>query len=92
MPEPSSQEEYTLQNESRRILNLIVQDKRLNLPDEVKDRAHAIKFVGDETQPFFPVPIKCTEAHAGLVGAIGLLANAITKARYGIEQEVQVDV
>jgi len=84
--------EYTLQNESKRIFDVIVGDERLNIPDEVKDLAHTVKFAGDETQPFFPVPYKCAEAQSSVIGVVGLFANAIGKARYGIVQEVEVDV
>jgi hypothetical protein len=83
---------YTIQSESQRIYELIVDDARLNLPDEVKALKDRIQFVGDETQPFFPVPFKAAESQAGLLGYVGLLALAIAQERYGIEQECQIDV
>lgn len=83
---------YTLQAEAARILSLILNDERLNAPLEVKKLASTVHFVGDETQPFYPTPYKAAEAQAGLCGYLGLLANAISKARYNIEQEVEVDV
>lgn len=88
----SSKEEYTLQKESQRIFESLVNDKGINLPDEIKALAHTVKFTGDETQPFFPVPYKVAETQAGIIGIVGLLANAIGKARFGAEQEVEVDV
>lgn len=48
----SSKEEYTLQKESQRIFESLVNDKGINLPDEIKALAHTVKFTGDETQPF----------------------------------------
>ncbi|KAL6228856.1 hypothetical protein BDW75DRAFT_250532 [Aspergillus navahoensis] len=83
---------YTIQSEAQRIYESIIKDSRLNVPEEVRELAEKIHFVGDETQPFFPVPYKCAEAQAGLLGYVGLLALAIAKDRYGIEQRIEVDV
>lgn len=83
---------YTIQAESQAIFERLVHDPRLNLPDEVKGLASTIKFVGEEQHPFFPVPYRCAEAQAGLLGYVGLLANAISRDRYQVEQSVEVDV
>lgn len=83
---------YTLQAEAARIFELIVNDQRLNVPDQVKELASTVHFGGDETQPFYPVPFKAAETQAALCGYMGLLASAISKARYGVEQKVHVDV
>ncbi|OAL45653.1 CoA-transferase family III [Pyrenochaeta sp. DS3sAY3a] len=83
---------YTLQSEAQKIYNSIRKDPRLNLPKEIRELADRVHFVGDETQPFFPVPVKCAESQAGLLGYIGLLALAIAKDRYKIDQHVEVDV
>ncbi|OAP56478.1 hypothetical protein AYL99_09657 [Fonsecaea erecta] len=83
---------YTIQSEARRIYETIVSDPRLNLPEEVKRLEDKIQFTGDESDAFFPVPFKAAESQAGLLGYIGLLALAISKDRYGIEQECQIDV
>lgn len=83
---------YTIQGEAKRIFELILHDPRLNAPSEVKALESTVSFVGEETQPFYPVPFKAAEAQAGLCGYLGLLANAISKQRYGTEQEVVVDV
>lgn len=83
---------YTLQAEAARIFDLIINDSRLNVPDQVKELASTVHFGGDETQPFYPAPFKAAETQAALCGYMGLLANAISKARYGIEQDVHVDV
>lgn len=88
----SPTEEYTLQKESQRIFESLVNDKGIGLPDEIKALAHTVKFTGDEVQPFFPVPYKVAETQAGIIGIVGLLANAIGKARFGVEQDVEVDV
>ena len=85
-------EEYTLQAEAETIFQQIVHDSRLDVPGSVKDLASSVKFVGDETKPFYPVPYKCAEAQASLLGYVGLFANAISKDRYGIEQDVEIDV
>jgi len=83
---------YTLQGEAERIFLQLVDDARLDVPEEIKKLVPSVHFVGDETQPFYPVPYKCAEAQAALVGYIGLFASAISKERYGIEQDVEVDV
>lgn len=83
---------YTLQSEAQKIYDSIWKDPRLNLPKEVQELADRVHFVGDETQPFFPVPVKCAESQAGLLGYIGLLALAIAKDRYKFDQHVEVDV
>lgn len=90
--EATGDEKYTLQAEASRIFHLIVNDKRLNAPEEAIKLASTVKFVGDETKPFYPTPFKAAEAQAGLCGYVALLANAISKARYGIDQEVEIDV
>jgi hypothetical protein len=83
---------YTLQSESRRIYDSIWSDSRLQVPAEVKALADRVRFAGDETQPFYPVPHKCAEAQAGILGVIGLFALAIAKERHDIDQEVEIDV
>ncbi|KAJ4231853.1 hypothetical protein NW757_013857 [Fusarium falciforme] len=83
---------YTLQGEANRIFHLILNDPRLQTPDEVKSFASQVKFVGDETQPFYHSPWKCAEAQAGLLGYVGIFALAIAKERYGVEETVEVDV
>ena len=87
----SAENQYTLQSESLRIFELIVNNPSLRVPGEVKKLSNTVQFVGDETEPFFPVPHKVAEAQAGLLGYVGLLANTISKERYGIEQTVLVD-
>jgi hypothetical protein len=87
-----AEEPYTIQSEARRIFNAILTDPRLNVPEDVQKLTDKIDFVGKETEPFFPVPYKCAEAHAGLLGYIGVLGLAISKDRYGIEQHVEIDV
>ncbi|KAK5047058.1 hypothetical protein LTR84_007000 [Exophiala bonariae] len=85
-------EPYTLQSEAKRIYYQIVHDSRLNTPSEIRDLIDNIQFVGEETQPFYPVPYKCAEAQAGLLGYIGLLAVAIARDRYKDEQLIEIDV
>jgi hypothetical protein len=83
---------YTLQAEAHKIYETIVNDPRLNVPDEVKDLADRVRFVGEETQPFYPVPFKCAESQAGLLGHVALLALAIAKDRYGFDQSCEIDI
>ncbi|KIW90066.1 uncharacterized protein Z519_09497 [Cladophialophora bantiana CBS 173.52] len=88
----NSEKPYTLQAEAQRIYETIVNDPRLNVPEDVKALADRIHFVGEETQPFYPVPYKCAESQAGLLGHVGLLALAIAKDRYVIDQSCEIDV
>ncbi|KAJ4318832.1 hypothetical protein N0V84_006645 [Fusarium piperis] len=83
---------YTLQAEADRIFKSMVSDERLNLPQEAKQFASRVKFVGSETEPFYPVPFKCAESQAAVLGYIGTLALAISKARFNLDQDVSVDV
>jgi hypothetical protein len=83
---------YSLQSEAQRIYESIVNDPRLNVPSEVKALVDQIQFVGDETQPFFPVPFKAAESQAGLLGCVGLFALAIARERYGIDEKSEIDV
>lgn len=86
------EDQYTLQSEAERIFYKIVNDPRLNVPEEARKLASSVRFTGDETKPFFPVPWKCAESQGGIVGYVGLLANTIAKERYGTDQVVEVDV
>jgi hypothetical protein len=52
---------YTLQAEAERIFTSIVSDPRLDLPKEAQEFVSRVKFVGNETQPFYPTPFKCAE-------------------------------
>lgn len=83
---------YTLQSEARRIYHEIVNDPCLYTPTEIRDLIDNVRFVGEETQPFYPVPYKCAESQAGLLGYIGLLALAIARDRYKEEQCIDIDV
>jgi len=83
---------YTIQAESQAIFDRTVADVRLDLPTEIKSLASTVKFDGEEQHPFFPVPYKCAEAQAGLLGYVALLSNAISKQRYALDQEVSIDV
>ncbi len=83
---------YTIQAEAQRIFSLLVSDPKLDLPEEAKQLASTVEFDGDETQPFYPVPYKCAESQAAVLGYVGLLANTIAKIRYGTEDSVKIDV
>lgn len=82
----------TIQTEAHHIFETLVQDERLQVPDEVKSLATRVQFSGDETQPFFPAPFKAAETHAGLLGYIGLWALKIAQDRYGLDQTCEIDV
>ena len=92
LKEPLADESYTLGKEAERIFHTFINDEGLNIPDQVKALADRIKFGGDETEPFYPVPYKCAESQAGVLGCIGLFALAIAKERYGLEQQCEIDV
>lgn len=87
-----TQPSYTLQSEARRIFDKIINDPQLNIPAEVRSLEDKISFVGDEEQPFYPVPHKCAESQAGVLGLVGLWALAIAKDRYGKEHHCEIDV
>ncbi|OQV07484.1 hypothetical protein CLAIMM_11911 [Cladophialophora immunda] len=83
---------YTLQNEAQRIFHKIISDPRLLIPDEIKAQAGMVKFVGEETQPYYPTPWKAAETQAALLGSIGLFATAISKERYGLDEIATIDL
>jgi hypothetical protein len=83
---------YTIQDEATRIFNEIVADPRLQCPSQVKELATRVKFVGEETKPFYPTPWKCAESQAALLGYVGMFAAAISRERYGFDQTVEIDV
>ncbi|KAK5309105.1 hypothetical protein LTR93_012259, partial [Exophiala xenobiotica] len=87
-----TQPSYTLQSEAERILDEIINDPQLKIPAEVRRLQGKISFVGDEKQPFYPVPYKCAESQAGVLGLVGLWALAIAQDRYGGEQRCEIDV
>ncbi|KIW37714.1 uncharacterized protein PV06_10345 [Exophiala oligosperma] len=88
----NAEKAYTLQGESKKIFETILNDSRLNVPSDVKALGDRIKFTGDERDPFYPVPYKAAESQAGLLGLVGVFALAIAKDRYGIDQDVEIDV
>ncbi|KAL3584684.1 hypothetical protein FPOAC2_14465 [Fusarium poae] len=83
---------YTIQAEADRIFKSIVSDERLHVPLEAKEFASRVKFTGTETQPFYPVPFKCAETQAAVLGYIGILAAAISKERFNLDQDISIDV
>lgn len=87
-----SDHDYTLQGEARRIFEGMVHDPRLHLPEEGKKLASTVNFIGEKTKPFFPVPYKCAETSAALIAYIGVLASTRSRDRYGLDQDIQVDV
>lgn len=72
------------------LLENLIGDNRLGITPDVKAAAEAIKFTGFD-KPFLPTPFKFTESICAIAGLVAASAAAITKERYGIDQEVTVD-
>ena len=89
LPEKAS---FSLQTEASSIFESILRDPRIDVPEEVQALSDNVRFVGEETQPFYPTPYKAAESQAGILGLVALFALAIAKDRYGIVQECHIDV
>lgn len=83
---------YTMQAEAARILDTLVNNLKLNVPDKVKEQRSRLEFDGEETQPFYPTPYKAAESQAAVLGLVGLFAAAISKERYGLDQEIKINL
>jgi hypothetical protein len=83
---------YTMQAEAARILDALVSNPKLNVPEKVKEQRSRLEFDGEETQPFYPTPYKAAESQAAVLGLVGLFAAAISKERYDIDQEIEIDL
>jgi hypothetical protein len=83
---------YTMQVEAARILDTFVNNPKLNIPNKVKEHRSRLEFDGEETQPFYPTPYKAAECQAAVLGLVGLFAAAISKERYGFDQEVKINL
>lgn len=83
---------YTMQAEAARILDALVSNPKLSVPEKVKEQRSRLEFDGEETQPFYPTPYKAAESQAAVLGLVGLFAAAISKERYGVDQEIKINV
>jgi hypothetical protein len=83
---------YTMQAEAARILDALVNNPKLNVPNKVKEQRLRLEFDGEETQPFYPTPYKAAESQAAVLGLVGLFAAAISKERYGLDQEIKINL
>jgi hypothetical protein len=83
---------FTLQEQAHSIFETLINDPKLSVPEAVKVQSHEVRFVGEETQPFYPSPYKSAESQAAVLGLVGAFALAIAKDRYGIEEECNIDV
>lgn len=81
--------EYSIEVESEKILERLVEDPGLQIPKEVKKYASEVKFHSEAglTKPYMPTSLKFTESSASLWGLITAFANAIIVDRYGAENE-----
>lgn len=91
----NNDESYDLQSEAKDILlNRLITDSRLNVPESVKKCAQRTNFVTENVQrkPFIPAPLKMTESSTALWAFLGAFGNAIAEARYGVkDQECNVN-
>ncbi|PSN60390.1 CoA-transferase family III [Corynespora cassiicola Philippines] len=80
--------------EARRILlEKLIADPRLDLPESVIERAGHVRFVPENTHPFIPSLLKFSESSSALWALAGLFSDAIAQNRYGLPpQSVTLDV
>lgn len=83
---------FSLQSEARTIFESILNDARLDIPEEVLGLADNVQFVGEESQPFYPTPYKAAESQSAILGLVAVFAIAIAKDRYNIVQKCHIDV
>ena len=83
---------YTMQAEAARILDALVNNPKLSVPENVKEQRSRLEFDGEETQPFYPTPYKAAESQAAVLGLVDLFAAAISKERYGLDQEIKINL
>ncbi|EFW99724.1 caib baif family enzyme [Grosmannia clavigera kw1407] len=81
---------YTIQSESRQLLERLLNDPKLSVPNEVKEAAERVEFSG-YANPWLPVPVKFSESISAISAFVGASAAAVAKDRYGIEQDIRVN-
>jgi hypothetical protein len=84
---------YSVQEESERILKeTLLKDSKLNYPESWALAAQKVKFIGDDSQPFIPTPLKITESSSALHSLLAVAASVLSKERYGVDyQEITVN-
>lgn len=82
---------YSIQDESKRVLETLLADPKLNIPQSISDAAKKVKFRG-HSKPFVPTPFKMTESSASLNGLVAAATSAVAADRYKIDtQDIEID-
>lgn len=84
---------YSIQEESEKILKeVLLKDPKLDYPESWALAAQKVKFVGDDSQPFIPTPLKITESSSALHSLLAVAASVASKDRYGVDyQDIKVN-
>jgi hypothetical protein len=81
---------YSVQEESKRLLNILVNDPKLSISDEVKAASGRVQFDG-HSNPWLPVPLKFTESISAISALVSSAAAAVAQDRYGVQQDIKVN-
>lgn len=84
---------YDIHSEAKGILQRLLNDERLKVPESVQRSAQAVSFVteGVQAKPFIPTPLKITESSTALWAFLGAFGSAISVERYGKPQDCTVN-
>ena len=81
---------YSVQEESKRLLDVLVNDPELSISDEVKAASKNVQFDG-HSDPWLPVPLKFTETISAISALTSSAAAAVAQDRYGVQQDIHVN-
>jgi len=82
---------FSILNSTWDALRKLTTDPLLPLPPEVKALVSKTTFT-NESEPVLPCPFRQLEAVAALKAIEGAVANAIGKVRFGVDQDVIIDL
>lgn len=83
---------YSQLEETKRLLSLLINDKSLNLPEEVKNYSKNISYYNNPEKIIIPCPLKQCEVGSALKGLEASVALALANFRYNITDNVKIDM
>jgi hypothetical protein len=82
---------FSILDSTQEALRTLVSDPSLPIPPEAKALLSKTTFTND-SEPILPCPFRQLEAVAALKAIEAAVANAIGKVRFGIDQDVTIDL